>query len=169
MFKAALLGLGATILLVGPSTAARTDQKSDDIQTLLRLTHRTTDDLIRVNNKMIEVALKSFKVRSPNMTNAQDAQMEAATRDFVKNYIAELENQISSYYYTHTSDDEIKGTIAFLQSPDGQSYLSTSRELRQEMSDTERKELPGKIRGLIQTFKSILWPGATLPPGSKSL
>jgi hypothetical protein len=171
MSKAAFAGLAATILLIGPSQIARADQKSDDIQTLLRLTHRDMDTLMRTNSRMLNGVMQRFEARSPNLTNAQDAKIAAAAHDITSRYIAAEESQISSYYYEHMSEDEIRGTIAFLQSPDGRAYLGASRGLREMMDSNARQKLPGMVQELIRAFKAVLTPrdSPTLPESSKSL
>jgi hypothetical protein len=169
MFRVVMMGLAVAILLTGPSRVAFADQKSDDILTLLHLTDRDTDNLMRADNRPINAVMRRLMAGSPNLTNAQDEQLETAARDISARYIAAVETHVRSYYYEHLSDAHIKATIAFLKSPDGQAYLEVSKSLRQSIDSDARQQMPGMVQDLVKSFKSILNGGVVTPPTSKAM
>ena len=141
------------------------DQKSDDIQTLLRLTHRDLDEVTMRNAREASILMQRFEDRHPELTATQIKQMNAVTQDFSRRFVASIESETSSFYYEHLSDAHIRATIAFLQSPDGQAYMQATRDLRRALIDSLRQRMPDLLQGLIQQYANIL----KIHPGMPSL
>lgn len=163
MRRLSLVALPLLGLVCALPTASWADQKSDDIQTLLQLTHRDLDETTMRNARDAALLLQGFEDRHPELTSDQIKQLNRLTQNFSQHYTASIESEISAYYYDHLSDANVQATIAFFKSPDGQAYMKATGGLRRDLIASLRHRLPDMVQGLRDQYLGILNNHQTAP------